>query len=293
MSITGGSFVQAGGGFRGLIQLAVSAFLSVAFFPMPSPKEYRPDQHFPQERLSRERRRPRRPFRQCRRGRRRSQRRSRHSSQRMVFPRVSSQPNAWGVLQSITYRLADSLPLAKLKSLEIDLASLAENQREAERRKRIEAWLDSGMGCCALAHPEVARYVQDSWLHFHGDRYLLHAWCVMPNHVHVLIQPREDLATIVQGWKSFTSRWILRQNESLSLRIPEPNRLWMREYWDRFMRDENHYRKTVAYIHQNPVRAGLCATPEEWPWSSAYLGSADVPVGIKSAGGDAGAPGKT
>ncbi len=201
--------------------------------------------------------------------------------------------NAWDIHQSITYRLADSLPRTKLKSLEAELADLAENQREAERRKRIEAWLDSGMGCCALAHPEVARYVQDSWLKFHGDRYVLHAWCVMPNHVHVLIQPLEDLATIVQGWKSFTARWILRQNDSLSLGIPERDRLWMREYWDRFMRDENHYQKTVAYIHQNPVSAGLCATPAEWPWSSAHPGNADVPVGFyRQADGDAGAPGK-
>jgi type I restriction enzyme R subunit/putative DNA methylase len=101
------------------------------------------------------------------------------------------------LLQSITYRLSDSLPQAKLEQLEDELRALPVKGRDAARRTRIEAWLDAGMGCCALRHPAVGRYVQDAFLHFHGQRYHLHAWCVMPNHVHVLIQPLADLASIV------------------------------------------------------------------------------------------------
>lgn len=190
------------------------------------------------------------------------------------------------LLQSITYRLADSLPQEKLSILEDELRTLPEEVREATKRGKIEQWLDAGMGCCALRHPEVARYVQASFLHFHGERYHLHAWCIMPNHVHVLIEPLTDLATIIQAWKSFTARWVLARNAELRLGIPGKN-LWMREYWDRYIRDENHYRKTADYIHQNPVKAGLCATPDAWPWSSACLGptspgSAGVPAGIIS-----------
>jgi len=135
------------------------------------------------------------------------------------------------------------------------------------------------MGCCALAHPAVARYVQDSFLHFHGERYHLHAWCIMPNHVHVLLEPLTDLAAIVQGWKSYTARWVLRRNEELAQGTPAAARLWMREYWDRYIRDAGHYQRTVEYIHQNPVKAGLCNAVEDWPWSSAFPGNADVPVG--------------
>jgi hypothetical protein len=51
-------------------------------------------------------------------------------------------------------------------------------------------------------------------------------------------------------------------------------RVWHREYWDRFMRDEKHFLQTVAYIHQNPVKARLVAKAEAWQWSSAYLGNA-------------------
>lgn len=200
------------------------------------------------------------------------------------------------LIQSVTYRLADSLPQTKLKELREELEHLPEEKRELESRKRIEKWLDAGMGCCALRHSEVARYVQDSFLHFHKTRYYLHAWCIMPNHVHVLVEPLTDLAAIVQGWKSYTARWILRQNHRLQLQIPDPNRFWMREYWDRYIRDLKHYTKAVYYIHHNPVTAGLCRSPEDWRWSSAphenVPGNADVPVGMKSvkANEDLGAP---
>ncbi len=192
--------------------------------------------------------------------------------------------DAHHLIQSVTYRLADSLPQMKLNELKEELERLPDKQREVERRKRIEHWLDAGMGCCALAHPEVAGYVQDSFLHFHGAHYHLHAWCIMPNHVHVLIEPTMNLATIVQGWKSFTARWVLQKNEELALKIPSSDQFWMREYWDRYIRDAEHYQKAVEYIHQNPVKAGLCQTAETWPWSSAFSGnafpgSADVPVG--------------
>lgn len=172
------------------------------------------------------------------------------------------------LLQFITYRLADSLPQEKLLLLENELGNLPTDIRETNKRQKIEHWLDVGMGCCALRHPAVASYVQNSFLHFHGKRYTLHAWCIMPNHVHVLIQPLVDLALIVQGWKSFTARWVLARNLELNLGVPGKT-LWMREYWDRYIRDENHYHRTVNYIHQNPVIAGLCDTMEAWPWSSA------------------------
>ena len=114
-----------------------------------------------------------------------------------------------GLLQSITFRLADSLPQEKLKQLEETLKvvrsadegnaelglgtpSIPGRRREwqdieVEKRKRIESWLDSGMGCCALRHPKMAQVTQETLLIFDGKKYRLLAWCIMPNHVHVLI----------------------------------------------------------------------------------------------------------
>jgi len=45
--------------------------------------------------------------------------------------------------------------------------------------------------------------------------------------------------------------------------------LWQREYWDRFIRDENHFKKAMEYIHENPVKAGLAKCSKDWLWSSA------------------------
>jgi len=199
------------------------------------------------------------------------------------------------LLQTVTFRLADSLPQEKLRILEDELLQISIDRQDVERRKKIECWLDSGMGCCALSHPAVAQQVQDSLLHFDGTRYRLAAWCIMPNHVHVLVKPVAPLAQIVQGWKSVTARWALAHNEALKLGIPDAKHLWQREYWDRYIRDEEHFRSAVDYIHQNPVKAGLCRCAEDWPWSNA--GSANVLVGLshdfnpkKPADEDVGAP---
>ncbi len=166
-------------------------------------------------------------------------------------------------LQAITYRLADSLPATVVERLDAECPD-----DEVERRRRIDAWLDAGHGACILRDPELAACVIDAWKHHHGQRYMLQAWVVMPNHVHVLIRMlgSASLAQIVWSWKSWTARRLGRG-------------AWQREYWDRYIRDETHYRSCVDYIHGNPVKAGLCRQPEEWPWSSAAPGSAALLCG--------------
>ena len=142
--------------------------------------------------------------------------------------------------------------------------------------RRIETWIDAGHGCCLLREPAAACLVQDAFLCFDGVRYRLLAWVVMPNHVHVLFQPMEGwtMARIVASWKSFTGRRL----SSLLPASPGSNavhRVWHREYWDRFIRDERHFHAAREYIHNNPVKAGLVRCPEEWEWSSARLEPGD------------------
>ena len=175
-----------------------------------------------------------------------------------------------GLVQFLTFRLADSLPQEKLQQLEQELAHLPVDVRSLERRKQLEQWLDAGLGCCALRHPHMAETTERALLHFDGERYRMLVWCIMPNHVHALIQPFAPLTAIVRSWKSFTGRWALAHNAELKLGIPGTI-FWMREYWDRFMRDKNHLLRTIDYIHANPVKAGLSVEPEAWPWSSARL----------------------
>ena len=167
------------------------------------------------------------------------------------------------VPQSITFRLHDSLPAELRAEWACELQNLPDTEQRLERRKRIEATLDSGYGACHLAKPEVAGLVVEALGRFDHERYRLHAWCVMPNHVHVLVTPiaNHTLTSIVHSWKSYTAN---RANRLLGRRGP----FWMQEYFDRAIRDENHFIATVEYIEHNPVKAGLCAEPADWIWSS-------------------------
>ncbi|KAF0182909.1 MAG: hypothetical protein FD124_184 [Alphaproteobacteria bacterium] len=124
--------------------------------------------------------------------------------------------------------------------------------------------LDLGAGSCVLRDPACARFVEDVLLHADGERYHLIAWCVMPNHVHVVFEQMAGhlLGDVVQEWKSVSAHRINR-----SLR--RHGALWRREYFDRYMRDDGHLSATVKYVEMNPVKAGLAPEPADWLFSSA------------------------
>ena len=169
------------------------------------------------------------------------------------------------VPQSITFRLADSLPAIALERLRDDLKRMVEDDRTLKRRIRIEEALDRGQGSAVLSNPDIGQIVENALLHFDVERYRLHAWCVMPNHVHALATPLADwtLSEIAHGWKSFTSK---KANALLG----KQGAFWALEYYDRAIRDDAHYANAVAYITMNPVKANLRAKPEDWRFSSAW-----------------------
>src|SRR5574341_1109150 len=146
-----------------------------------------------------------------------------------------------------------------------ELKSLPEREAEIERRTRIQDFLDSGYGECFLRDDRLAEIVENALLHFDGERYALHAWCVMPNHVHTLFTPETGfkMSRITHSWKSFTAN---KCNQVLN----RTGKFWEREPFDRYIRNEQHYRNALAYIENNPVKAGLCEKPEDWRWSSAW-----------------------
>ena len=106
--------------------------------------------------------------------------------------------------------------------------------------------------------------VEDAVLHFNGDRFGLHAWCVMPNHVHVVLCPYGEcrLPAILHSWKSYTAKAIGRS-------CGWPGSVWEREYFDHLVRSVAALERFVSYAEMNPVTAGLCAAPNDWPLSSA------------------------
>ena len=170
------------------------------------------------------------------------------------------------VAQHIIFRLADSLPRRMIAELAAQLPQLPASDAELERRKRTETALDASNGACWLRQPEVAQIVEGALLYFDGDRYRLHAWTVMPNHVHVLVTPvgANTLSGIVHSWKSYTANKVNRL-------VGATGEFWQAEYCDRAIRDETHFAAAVLYIAANPVKAALCADPVDWPFGSARL----------------------
>ena len=103
------------------------------------------------------------------------------------------------LVQFVTFRLLDFMPASRRREWE----GLLKIVDVRERRLELESCLDRGLGNCLLRDPQTAELVQDTLLDFHLDRYELRAWCVMPNHVHVLVDvKRTSLWKIVQSWKS-------------------------------------------------------------------------------------------
>jgi putative DNA methylase len=171
-----------------------------------------------------------------------------------------------GLTQTMTFRLIDSMPHAVLELWREELRSLPEKESDLECRKRIDAYLDQGHGSCYLKDERLAGIVQNALLYYDSQRYLLHAWVVMPNHVHTLFTPEAGwtLSQISHSWKSYTA------NECNRV-LARKGEFWQREPFDRYIRNEQHYENAVRYIEHNPVKAGLCDKPEDWRWSSAYL----------------------
>lgn len=120
-------------------------------------------------------------------------------------------------------------------------------------------------GALYLRLPEIASLTVQAF--FHGAEklrfYELHAYAVMANHVHLLITPHVALAKLTHSLKRFTAR---EANRILRL-TGRP--FWQDESYDRLVRDEDEFRRIRRYIEYNPVRAGLVAIPEDYPWSSA------------------------
>lgn len=172
-------------------------------------------------------------------------------------------------IQSITFRLHDSVPSELIERWRAEL-HLEDHQeptspRCAELRDRISYYEDAGHGACHLKDPRIAELVENAFLHFDGERYRLLEWCVMPNHVHVLLEtcPGRPQGDIIRSWNTFTAR-------KANCILGRKGAFWMADYYDRFIRDAKHLETVRRYIRENPVKAGLCREAEDWRWSSAF-----------------------
>jgi putative transposase len=135
--------------------------------------------------------------------------------------------------------------------------------------------LDRGnCGPVWLQDPRVASVVVNALLYGEAVRrfYQLHAWVVMPSHVHAIFQPRAESAAIMRWLKGRTGRVA---NQILGR---TGTAFWQNESFDHWIRSAEELRYLIDYVENNPLKAGLVEAKEQWCWSSAgwVPGSAGV-----------------
>jgi REP element-mobilizing transposase RayT len=178
----------------------------------------------------------------------------------------------------ITWRLAFTLPkhiIALFEELKTK-ALTDENKRDMEYLKNHNDFLlqrfqdyDLALGKFtnpgySLNEPNIAKIVTSAFHFFDGSKYELHAYCVMSNHVHVLLKALKDetgdyflISKIVQSLKRFTANEI---NKTLD----KKGQVWDDFYFDRIIRNMKNYENVVNYILMNPVAAGLIDDVGKW-----------------------------
>jgi len=184
----------------------------------------------------------------------------------------------------VTFRLAGTLPKKVLEQLQQERWTTLEiakkekrklTEQEQTRLKYVEStkihrYLDQGIGDCWLREPSVAAMVNESIRHFDGSRYVSHALCIMPNHLHWLLTPIQGslpskvdspLISIMHTIKSYTSH---QANKLLK----RQGSFWSKEYYDHLVRSSEEFGRLLIYILENPIKAGLCKRWDEWPWTT-------------------------
>jgi putative transposase len=162
------------------------------------------------------------------------------------------------LLQHIVFRTAGSLP----KHV-VDQAASASPEF---KRGLMDQALDFSSEGFLFDDPVFADIMQNALRFFDGDRYDLQAWCIMPNHVHVVLVTDHDvlLGEIVRSWKRFVTRQI-------NIARGRAGDVFAKDYFDRFIRNLQQAETAIHYVEANPVRAGLFQQASDYPWSSAYF----------------------
>jgi putative transposase len=116
------------------------------------------------------------------------------------------------LIQLVTFRLNDAVPEALIEKWKQALkwanGISASDARQSVLRRKIEKYEDAGYGACWLRNEHIAEIVETAILYYDRKRYRVIAWCIMPNHVHVIIEILKGyfLSDILHSWKSYSSQ---------------------------------------------------------------------------------------
>jgi putative transposase len=163
----------------------------------------------------------------------------------------------------LTWRLHGSLPVTALRALRESPESVS-----GKKFVRFDRELDyAHFGPVWQKDPRVAPIVTNAITDAaRKDLCTVHAYVVMPNHVHMLVEAKANVKEITRAIKGSSARAC---NQILN-RIGAP--FWQEESYDHWVRTPESFGKIYSYIAFNPVTARLVKKPEDWPWSSAHKG---------------------
>ncbi len=163
-----------------------------------------------------------------------------------------------GVPYFVTFRLADSIPQAKLRQWREEKALWLKRNPGPHTAEQVEEfwtlfparfhrWLDAGFGACVLGEMGVTELLNEVLCHFNRVRYELGDYIVMPNHVHAVILPLGgfELSTIVHTWKSYSANRI-------NTLVGRSGVLWQKESFDHIVRSPEQLERISEYIRANP-----------------------------------------
>ena len=183
----------------------------------------------------------------------------------------------------VTFRLAGSIPdavvrqlIAETERMEAGLCRLADpherdRQLSLERRRLFGKWdaaLDTATGGPFwLRDSQVAGIVSESMHHLDGKVYQLDAYCVMPNHVHLVCAPLSKEGGVYYGMPGIMHSLKRHAARQANVILGRQGEFWQHESYDHVIRDEEEWRRVIAYVLNNPVKAGLVQLAEEWKWN--------------------------
>jgi len=167
----------------------------------------------------------------------------------------------------IALHLADSVPADQLRIWQEVRTTLQARLRQENRPlsaeehaelksvydERVERYLASGYGECLLKEPAVQKAVREILLYSNGTGYALHEWCIMPNHLHVIVGSFAEAAALTRTlttWKRISGHQI---NKILNREGP----VWQADGYTRIIRDAAEYKNQLDYVWNNPESAGL------------------------------------
>ena len=181
-----------------------------------------------------------------------------------------------------TFNLANSLPAEIVKELkarreqELKAAKNQDERYDIHKRyfDQYDEWLDRcEQGPRWLASENIAQTVADEIHRLQDERYILMAYCIMPNHVHLLIESLlvEDLPHKGKTAKypvADTMRFLKgRTARFCSLELQRNDSFWDHESYDHYARDEKEVARIILYILNNPVKAGLVKEWKDWKFT--------------------------